>query len=175
MNKRIWLWVLLIVIIALGAYYIGKRAKKDDTTATTPTPQQTTPTSTIVSTTSTLRTPANLDIAFDPVYVKRTITGVWKSTEDGKFTRTFTTDGKIMDFYEGDETAAVQGIWSIADKATKQFIGLPAESLAETTVIKVAFGEDGVMYFGVDELTDTNLSLTNLSGRGNVLSFTKLK
>ena len=103
------------------------------------------------------------------------MSGTWKSTEDAKFTREFEADGTITDKYEGDVEATTVGSWKVVDPNTEIKLPVPAINLAGMTVIKTEWGNGEVMYFSINTLTDTELEMTNLSGRGNILVFTKVK
>lgn len=101
------------------------------------------------------------------------IPGTWKSDEDPKFTREFTASGTITDRYEGDTSATITGSWTVVDPTTEA-TGLPVEAVTGMTIIKVTYPDSEVMYFGISSITETTLSLINLSGRGNILMFTKV-
>jgi hypothetical protein len=102
--------------------------------------------------------------------------GTWKSTDDAKFTRTFTADGKVTDSYEGDASATDTGTWQVVDPAV-EVIGstVSAEYLAGMTVIRINFEKSGTMFFSINSLSETNLAMTYLEGRGGILSFTKVQ
>jgi|GEM_PF-3103847 len=103
--------------------------------------------------------------------------GKWKSTEDAKFTREFRADGTIVDMYLGEESATVSGLYAQIDTTVIAVPGVPRENLAGLTVIQIAFGDDPAnpMFFGIHTLTDSELHMSNLSGRGNMLVFAKVK
>jgi hypothetical protein len=43
------------------------------------------------------------------------------------------------------------------------------------SVIRVDFPKTGTMYFSIQTLSTSTLEMTYLSGRGNILSFTKVQ
>lgn len=93
------------------------------------------------------------------------LSGTWRSKEDPRFVRIFTTDGSVTDVYEGDESATVTGTWSVVEDPATERPELPA--IENTQVIKVQFDEE-VMYFGISLLTESDLSLIYLSGNGSL-------
>jgi len=101
------------------------------------------------------------------------MSGTWKSTEDAKFTREFEADGTITDKYEGDAEATTVGSWEVVDPNTEIKLPVPPINLAGMTVIKTEWSNGEVMYFSINALTDIDLKMTNLSGRGNILMFTR--
>lgn len=99
----------------------------------------------------------------------------WRSTEDPKFTRTFRADGTVTDAYEGDAAATESGTYAAIDPATETGFPLPAANFSGTTVIRIDFERSGPMYFGILTLTESELAMTNISGRGNTLSFVRVQ
>lgn len=100
--------------------------------------------------------------------------GTWRSNTDAKFTREIRADGTMIDRYEGDTSAGVNGEWSIVDP-TKESLGVPASSLTGTTVVKIEWeGGVEVTYFAINSLTNSALRITDLTGRGEVTTFTKV-
>ncbi len=99
--------------------------------------------------------------------------GKWQSSEDAKFTREFREDGTATDIYEGDASATSNGTWSqVVDVAAEPF-QFPA--VGDATFLKLVFGSE-TYYFSVSaDTTADKLVLINLSGRGNVLSFTRVR
>lgn len=102
------------------------------------------------------------------------VVGTWKSQEDPKFTRTFSADGTVTDRYEGDASATETAAFVTIDPIVVEVPGVPAASLSDVTVIRIDFAS-GPMFFSINTLTDTELAMTNLSGRGNILTFTKVQ
>ena len=103
--------------------------------------------------------------------------GTWKSKEDAKFTREFKADGTVTDTYDGDASATMTGTYMIVDPLKEPegaFGNAPVASLTGMTIIRTTWPNSEIMYFGVQSLTETDLSLIHLSGRGNILSFTKV-
>lgn len=101
--------------------------------------------------------------------------GTWKSKEDAKFTREFNADGTVTDRYEGDTSATMTGTYLFVDASVETNLPVPAASLTGMKVIKTTWPNGEIMYFGVQSLTATDLALINLSGRGNILAFTKVQ
>lgn len=102
------------------------------------------------------------------------LSGTWRSTSDAKFTREIRTDGVIIDRYEGEASAGLNGSWkSIA--ASELPASIPGTSFVEKTIIEVTW-EGGVetTYFVVSDLTATSLTTTDLTGRGEVTTWTRL-
>ncbi|MFA7309760.1 MAG: hypothetical protein WC050_02540 [Candidatus Paceibacterota bacterium] len=97
--------------------------------------------------------------------------GAWTSIDDANFTRTFNADGTVTDAYKGDESATETGTYTTVDPATEADFPAPTANFAGMSVIKIVFPRSGTMYFGINSLTDTTLTMTNVSGRGNLLSF----
>ncbi|OGG57722.1 hypothetical protein A2765_06540 [Candidatus Kaiserbacteria bacterium RIFCSPHIGHO2_01_FULL_56_24] len=101
--------------------------------------------------------------------------GTWKSKEDAKFTREFNADGTVTDRYEGDASATMTGTYMLVDASLETDIPVPAANLSGMKVIKTTWPDGTILYFGVQSLTATDLALINLSGRGNILTFTKVQ
>lgn len=101
--------------------------------------------------------------------------GTWKSKEDGKFTREFNADGTVTDRYEGDASATMTGTYMFVDASVETDIPVPAANLSGVKVVKTTWPNGEIMYFGLQSLTATDLALINLSGRGNILMFTKVQ
>jgi len=156
MNSKT-LWVVIIIVVLAGAAYWYSNGQSAQQAG--PDQQQ---------------VPASGESsAVDPL-----MTGTWKSTDDAKFTRTFNADGTVTDAYVGNASATATGTYTTVDplKEPAGALGaVPLESLTGMTVLKVTFPQSEVMYFGVNSLTETSLTLTVLSGRGNILSFTKVQ
>ena len=144
-------WILLIVILG----YVIALVMPEDTAPTSGLPQNTENTQALSG---------------DPMI------GTWQSTEDSKFTRQFNADGTVVDAYQNDASATMFGTWMVVDpaKEPQDTLNVPADSLAGMTVLKITFSNGDIMYFDVNKLTETSLTLTYL-GRGNVLTFIKMK
>ncbi|MES2668069.1 MAG: hypothetical protein V4644_00025 [Patescibacteria group bacterium] len=98
------------------------------------------------------------------------IAGVWQSTDDSRFVRTFRSDGTVTDRYEGEDALTVSGIWNFVDDPSREQAELP--DVEGATYIKLQFPEE-VLYFTVTELSASDLSLSYV-GRGNTLSFERV-
>lgn len=93
------------------------------------------------------------------------LSGTWRSKEDARFVRVFTTDGVVTDRYEGDDSATVSGTWSVIEDLASERPELVVNGNVQ--VIKVQFAEE-VMYFAIAALTETDLSMIYLSGNGSL-------
>ena len=158
-----FVWFLgLVVIFGLGA--ILTHVIPEDTVSipevAASTEQQSTPT-----------------VASDPALV-----GLWQSIDDKKFSREFKADlraeasaqagGTVEDRYLGNDTATQIGTWVVVDP-TQENTGVSPTDLAGMTVLKLAFPDGQVMYYGVSAVSSDSLTLIYLV-RGNTLSFTKV-
>lgn len=150
----------VIIILAGIAYYVGFG---DGAPATSPDQNAT---STVSGDES-----DGVFTVVDPVMV-----GTWKSKEDAKFSREFKADGTVVDRYSGDASATATGTFVTIDPSKVEVPGVPKENLMGMTVIRTMWeGEGAPMFFSINSMTDVELSMTNLSGRGNILMFTKVK
>lgn len=93
------------------------------------------------------------------------LSGTWRSKEDARFVRVFTTDGIVTDRYEGDDSATTTGTWSVVEDPASERPELVVNGNVQ--VIKVQFAEE-VLYFAIASLTETDLSLIYLSGNGSL-------
>lgn len=149
-------WVVAaIVIIAAGVFYFWPQIMKAPVTNAPQTAEQT----------GQIEQTQNPDMP-----------GTWRSDRDAKFTREIRTDGTIIDRYEGEPTAGVNGQWSaVADVSAETGITIPAAALAGKTVIKVVWeGGAETTYFAIDALAATTMTTTDLSGRGEVNTWTRI-
>lgn len=113
--------------------------------------------------------PMGKRVAGDPMV------GTWRSKDDAKFSREFKADGTVVDRYEGDASATQIGTYTAVDTAAEAVPGVPAANLAGAMVIKVLWQNDPQpMYFSISSITEVELSMINLSGRGNILSFERV-
>jgi len=150
--------LIVILLVAGGAYYLGmQRAGENMTNGNATTTEQNQGATTGESK------------EVDPMIV-----GTWESTEDPKFTREFFASGTLTDRYDGDESATENAAFVTIDPSVVSVPSVPTASLAGVTVIRVDFAS-GPMFFSINELSETELAMTNLSGRGNILRFTKVK
>lgn len=99
------------------------------------------------------------------------LSGTWRSKEDARFVRVFTSDGTITDRYEGEDSATVTGTWSVVEDPASERPELVVNG--DVQVIKVQFAEE-VIYFAIAALTETDLSMIYLSGNGS-LEFTRIQ
>lgn len=98
------------------------------------------------------------------------LSGTWRSKQDARFVRIFTTDGTVTDEYEGDSDATVTGTWNVVEDLASERPELVVNG--DVQVIKVQFAEE-VLYFAIAALTETDLSMIYLSGNGS-LEFTRV-
>lgn len=166
MNQKVVIAILVIIILAGGAWLIwGKPSSQPAETAAPSPVQATTP-----ENAAPVPPPGAGASSADPIMV-----GTWKSTDDGKFTRTFRADGTVTDAYEGDASATDSGTYTTVDPAAEAGFPAPAANFSGMTVVKVNFEKAGVMFFGINSMTETNLTMTYVGGAGKPLSFTKVK
>lgn len=104
----------------------------------------------------------------DPMMV-----GLWTSDEDANFTVNYGADGSIVAGYANDPTATLAGVWRVIDPTTED-TGVPADSLAGMTVIRIDYPKATPVYLGIKGITETSLTTVDLSGAGKVASFTKV-
>lgn len=116
MKPQLLLGLLVIILLAVGAYYLY--------TQSTPVPGN---------------TPAATEER-NPL-----MNGTWKSIEDPKFTREFRSDGTITDRYEGDGRATANGTWILTDLAQED-LGIPADAFSSMTGIKITFPEGSYVF-----------------------------
>ncbi len=101
--------------------------------------------------------------------------GTWKSSSDPKFTREIRGDGVIIDRYEGDASAGVNGSWKIVPASEVNLPGIAPASLTSKTVIQAEWeGGVEITYFTISTVTANSLTITDLSGRGEVTTFTRI-
>jgi hypothetical protein len=106
----------------------------------------------------------------DPV-----LAGTWKSNTDAKFTREFRTDGVVIDRYEGEASAGINGSWEVVDPSKEAVLAARASALAGMTVIKMVW-ENGVevTYMAINKLDGKSMTTTDLTGAGSVTTYIKL-
>lgn len=102
--------------------------------------------------------------------------GTWRSQTDASFTREMRVDGVIIDRYEGDATAGINGEWSIVSAGSDPLLLSRSAGLTSLDFIVKASWEDGaeITYFGVTELSDRSMTIVDLSGRGGTTMFAKI-
>lgn len=103
------------------------------------------------------------------------MSGTWKSDQDGKFTREIRQDGVMIDRYEGDATAGVNGEWTVVNPALESALADVDGGFSDVSVIKVSWeGGAEVTFFAINALEANKMTITDLSGRGGVTTFTKV-
>lgn len=152
MNNKVLIGII-VLLLAGGAYWFYTNPQKDDAKVTN--------TETQAPQTAKMSAEAGRAV------------GKWQSSDDSKFTREFREDGTVTDTYEGDASATVTGTWSqVIDVAAEPF-QFPA--VGGATFLKLVLDGE-TFYFSVSaDTTADKLVLVNLSGRGNILSFTRVK
>lgn len=168
MNNKI-LVAIIVLVVAGAAYWFYTDSQKQgeaNRLAQSSTAQD----ANTVSDTSSMQVGGEVAPGNDPA-----MNGTWKSKEDARFTREFFADGTVTDRYEGDASATMTGTYMEVDTAVEAGLPVPAANLAGMKVIKTTWPNGEIMYFGVQSLAASDLSLINLSGRGNILSFTKVQ
>ncbi len=87
------------------------------------------------------------------------LVGNWRSTEDAKFMRSFSADGRFVDSYEGDPSATYEDVWSL-------------EISEQDTILTMGEG-DVATSFKILKVTPEVLELAYV-GRDEVLRFNKV-
>lgn len=156
MNSKLLTWVVIAVVVIGGGWYFYSQQKGDSMTG------------------DKMQGDDSAMMEGDHMAADPMMTGTWKSTEDAKFTRTFKADGTVTDAYEGEASATETASYTVVDPTKETGLTVPAANLSGLTVIRIDFAS-GPMYFSINKLTETDLQMTNLSGRGNILMFTKVQ
>jgi len=102
--------------------------------------------------------------------IKELIVGVWESTDDEKFIRTFEQNGVVIDTYEGEDLATSVGEWRILSDLAEEPPTIPL--IEGATYLKIIFNEE-VLYFTVSEIDEDALQLIFLD-RGGALNFRRV-
>lgn len=102
--------------------------------------------------------------AMDTDSFAASLAGDWRSRDDAKFTREFTAGGRVTDRYEGITDATIVGEWSLVTDPAKESVSLP--NVTDAKIMKIQFPEE-VLYFAVNGITATDLSMIYLNGAGN--------
>jgi len=158
MNNKVLIGIVVVLAVAGGAYYFATTRS-----------QSVEPVSQGMPVPGSENSGNEMVVANDPA-----MNGRWQSTEDAKFMREFRADGTVVDTYEGNASATTMGTYMVIDPAAETGLPVPAANLAGMTIIKTTWSNGVIMYFGVNSLTESDLKLVNLSGRGNILIFTKV-
>lgn len=104
--------------------------------------------------------------------VKENIVGVWKSTQDTKFTREFTNSGAVIDYY--DNKSVTTGTWQVFTEAKPLAVSFPLEKTAIYVQMKTSEDPNGTLNFKLMKLTPETLELVYME-RGNTNTFTRTK
>lgn len=97
--------------------------------------------------------------------------GVWQSVQDSKFTREFQEDGTVIDRYEGDDSATVEGSWYLFMYPTDERV--PFTIQPGVQYLRITMPEE-VLYFSVTKVDAADLELVYL-GVGDTLQFIRLQ
>lgn len=103
--------------------------------------------------------------------VARDIVGRWKSTDDAKFTREFAADSTVVDKYQGDESATMQGMWKIFSRSNGEMAPFPLQD--GIVYLKISTPEE-VLFFRISRITSDSLEMTYLDS-GGTLKFIKVR
>lgn len=118
-------------------------------------------------------TPTSPDIT---QIVSQSIVGVWKSTQDEKFTREFTNAGVIVDYY--DNKAVTTGTWVAFTNQKPLKVPFPLEKevvyIQMTTTDNHAGIPDSTLNFKLTKLTPEILELIYMD-RGGMNTFTRIQ
>lgn len=104
--------------------------------------------------------------------VQQNIVGTWKSTQDAKFTREFTSAGAVIDYYENKEVT--KGTWQIFNEAKPLKVSFPLEKTALYVQMTTAEDPNGTLNFKLIKLTPESLELVYME-RGGTNTFTRIK
>lgn len=126
--------------------------------------------------------PVHSDDAGDPGSVKpdialvasESIVGTWQSDRDAKSTRVYSSDGTLVDMYDGRELS--RGTWK-AFTAEKPAAGVSLTLEADTVYMQeilVNEAETATLNLQVEKLTPENLELIYVEGVGS-LTYTRVK
>lgn len=150
MNNKVLLGIVAVALVG-GAYWFYTESQKEAATVS-----------------DTNAAPEQMEASPEA----QGVVGKWQSADDAKFTREFRADGTVTDMYEGDAAATMSGTWSQVVNVSAEPVQLPA--VGGGTFLKLVLGGDP-LYFAVStDTTVDKLVLINLSGRGNVLTFTRV-
>ncbi len=154
-GKILWLVVAVVVIAAAGFYFWPRISRA--------------PASTDQQVGAASQNTVSLDR--DP-----RMSGMWQSTTDAKFTREIRADGVMIDHYVGDTTPGIPGEWSVVDPSKEDAVKTKAQSFPGKTIIKVVWeGGSETTYFAVNFIDERSMTTTDLTGKGEVTTYTHLQ
>lgn len=104
--------------------------------------------------------------------VKESIVGTWKSDQDAKFSREFTSSGTVIDFYDGKSVTT--GNWQIFTGEKPLKVSFPVEKDAVYVQMTISGSQSDTLNFKLLKLTPEKLELVYME-RGNVNVFTRVK
>ena len=113
--------------------------------------------------------------AADKQDVQHAIIGTWLSNEDSSLTVQYGADGTVSVVSAAQGGMAFSGTWTVVDPA-KEDIGVAADTVAGTTVLRLNYPNASTVYVGIKNVTATTLQTVELaSNGGKVATFTKMQ
>lgn len=146
-SKNVIAWVILFVVVAAGIWYFAGRPANAPTM------------------------PAGEMMEGGEEAAEAAVVGTWRSKQDSKFTREFRADGTIVDRYEGDDSATIEGSWSMANPAAVDIQGMEYDADAQLIMVNDPYES---YLFKVNSVSETDLSLTYIGGAGGSLEFERI-
>lgn len=161
MNMKTILLIVVVLAIGVGAgYYLAQDRTSDSESGIVENEKNEAP-----------KTPDKSTSIKPSVAVARDIIGAWKSTDDSKFTRQFAPDSTVVDKYQDDEAATMQGMWKVFTSEDGETAPFPLQE--GIVYLRISTPEE-VLFFTVPKITSDTLELTYLGG-GGTLRFTKIR
>lgn len=163
MNSKAVVGIVVVIAVAVAAYYfLPKNASAPISEEQAYTEQQT-------------QNNAQGTSEVSEGTLAARMSGTWKSDTDGKFTREIRADGVMIDRYEGEPTAGINGEWFVVNPSMESALSSIAATLTGVSVIKVSWeGGAEVTFFSINSLNANTMTITDLSGRGGVTVFSKI-
>ncbi|MDQ5912203.1 MAG: MliC protein [Patescibacteria group bacterium] len=179
MNTKTTIVILIILLVLVGwfaydkGYKNGVLKNSNPVIASLKNEQSNSVPANSVPSNITPATPTSPDIA---QIVSQSIVGVWKSTQDEKFTREFTNAGVIVDYY--DNKAVTTGTWVAFTNQKPLKVSFPLEKevvyIQMTTTDNHAGIPDSTLNFKLTKLTPEILELIYMD-RGGMNTFTRIQ
>lgn len=166
MSKNVFLSLVavLVGIVAIGAYMLGganARQSANDPVDIGPPPTG-------------IAAPENNTPEMAQQAQASVLVGLWRSSADRAFTREIKSDFSIIDRYEGDQGAGINGEWSFVAPSQVNIPGVAPETLLGTTLVQVVWeGGVEVTYFAIQDLLNETMTIRDVS-QGDVTTFTRL-
>ncbi|MDR3571649.1 MAG: hypothetical protein P4L81_05670 [Candidatus Pacebacteria bacterium] len=176
-NLRTPVIILVIILVAVGAWLLGYRQHTEPTAAndTAQLQQGSTQTPVDTSASGTDSTATSPTPPLDPSTVATNVVGTWQSVDDPNYTVVITADGKWTDKYKGGDASS-----SVSETGTyKIFTSANPDpgfdsTIVPGTVYTVVKEGKSTLYYSVLEASGTNLQLSYLA-RGNTLAFVRVQ